>query len=109
MNMKPSSLMVAALILVGIALASALPVLAQTNDGVQIMTDAQLAGLQRMLSTDRTVRTTLGRAVDIVRIQAAALQPGRFVVDLATPARSHGLRVLVDVAGPSLLRAVPLG
>ena len=46
------------------------------------MTPSQLVALQRALGADRAVHAALGSTLDILRVQPAALQPGRFVVDL---------------------------
>jgi primary-amine oxidase len=95
-----------------LALAAALSLLCATRASAAqpsfALTPAQLAALQRSVAADRSVRAALGRAVDIVRVQPAGAQPGRFVVDLATPDRSSGLRLLTDAASASILREAPL-
>jgi primary-amine oxidase len=62
------------------------------------------ATLERLLSRDRGVRAALGPSFDVIRAQPVANQPDQFVVDVATPSRSSGLRALVSLASSSVLR-----
>lgn len=58
----------------------------------------QVQALQQIVANDRTVRAVLGSSFDVVRTQPVGYRPGLYVLDLATPNRSAGLRVLVNLA-----------
>ncbi|HXN08520.1 MAG TPA: hypothetical protein VN860_02535, partial [Candidatus Acidoferrales bacterium] len=64
----------------------------------------RVAALEAALSRDRLVQAALGTSFDIVRVQPVESDANQFVVDVATPNRSSGLRALVNLATSLVVR-----
>ena len=60
--------------------------------------------LEQLLSHDRSVQAVVGTSFDIIRTQPVSSRPDQFVIDVATPNRSSGLRALVNLATSTVLR-----
>lgn len=64
----------------------------------------RVAALEAALSRDRSVQAALGASFDIVRVQPVESDANQFVVDVATPNHSSGLRALVNLATSLVVR-----
>src|SRR5579872_6786814 len=69
------------------------------------LSSKQLQVLEHTLQNTQGVRLTVGSSFDIVRIEPVTYRPNQFVVDLATPNRSIGLRALVDLSSGAVLES----